>query len=406
MSDVSVKRVRKVNHVDGCKKLRTCPCPSNLVEGAWKYDIRFRWPSGKDFREKKRVPLPGPKLSESRALAWAQERYRSIIAAGEVKEVKGIIPTVSEFKETYIRHKKNQRLKASTEYQRESVIRNWILPTLGDYRLDEIDYEGIDLLKEEMAEKSTKYVNNVLGYLSNMVRTAKKLKVIDAMPVETFELFKIDNSKPPPFYTDEELGRLVEAAMKLDLRIGTVVLLGGDAGLRAGEIRALAPYDVKWDQRQLQIERQVWHDVVDSPKSGKGRMVPMTDRLAWAIRKLGRVKGDTLLVDADGTRFEAKRMRSLVKQAQFNAGLEATGNVHILRHTFCTRLAMERVAPTVIQALAGHKHLTTTMRYMHVVPGVTAEAIKTLDRPLPKGMAPEEDPGSDSGFWSYFGRGL
>jgi len=32
------------------------------------------------------------------------------------------------------------------------------------------------------------------------------------------------------------------------------------------------------------------------------------------------------------------------------------------------------------------------MRYMHVVPGVTAEAIKMLDRPLPKGMAPEETP--------------
>jgi len=29
-------------------------------------------------------------------------------------------------------------------------------------------------------------------------------------------------------------------------------------------------------------------------------------------------------------------MRGLVKQAQFNAGLEATGNVHVLRHTFVT----------------------------------------------------------------------
>ncbi len=53
---------------------------------------------------------------------------------------------------------------------------------------------------------------------------------------------------------------------------------------------------------------------------------------------------------------------------------------------------MARTALTVIQEVAGHKHLTTTMRYMHVVPGVTAEAIKMLDRPLPTGMAPEEVP--------------
>jgi integrase len=78
--------------------------------------------------------------------------------------------------------------------------------------------------------------------------------------------------------------------------------------------------------------------------------------------------------------------------------MEATGNVHILRHTFCTRLAMARTAPTVIQALAGHRQLTAATRYMHVVPGVTAEAIKMLDRPLPKGLAPEETPEAAPGF--------
>lgn len=57
-------------------------------------------------------------------------------------------------------------------------------------------------------------------------------------------------------------------------------------------------------------------------------------------------------------------MRTLVKRAQADAGLEATGNVHILRHTFCTRLAMAGKPPTVIQELAGHKRLTTTMRYI------------------------------------------
>jgi integrase len=159
-----------------------------------------------------------------------------------------------------------------------------------------------------MEDKSAKYVNTVLGILSNLVKTAKRLRVIKEIPVDTFGLLKVDTSRPPPFYTEEEYGRFVEAALKLDLRIGTVVLLGGDAGLRAGEIRALAPYDVKWDQRQLHVERQVWRNVVDTPKCGRGRMVPMTDRLAWTIRKLGKVKGDTLLVDAHGKRFEPKRM--------------------------------------------------------------------------------------------------
>jgi integrase len=42
--------------------------------------------------------------------------------------------------------------------------------------------------------------------------------------------------------------------------------------------------------------------------------------------------------------------------------------VHILRHTFCSHLAMRGAAPKAIQDLAGHQHLSTTMRYMHLSP--------------------------------------
>ena len=128
--------------------------------------------------------------------------------------------------------------------------------------------------------------------------------------------------------------------------------------------------------------------VREPPAREAPRVIPMTDRLAWMIRKLGRVKGHSLLVGDDGQRFSTKRMRLLVKRAQRDAGLEATGNVHILRHTFCTRLAMAGKPPTVIQELAGHRHLTTTMRYMHVVTGAKEDAITALNRPLPTGLAP------------------
>ncbi|MGH9122424.1 MAG: tyrosine-type recombinase/integrase, partial [Acidimicrobiales bacterium] len=53
-------------------------------------------------------------------------------------------------------------------------------------------------------------------------------------------------------------------------------------------------------------------------------------------------------------------------QAQRRARLEVHGGLHILRHTFCSHLAM-RGAPTMaIKELAGHADLSTTMRYMHL----------------------------------------
>lgn len=393
MGDVTVRRIRKVNHVDGCRKLRTCSCPFEF-EAGWMYDIRFRWPSGTQFREKKRVPISG--LTERRALAWATERRNAILSAGEVRmgekegEKPKPIPTVAEFQEAYLRHKRSQRLKASTEAGREGHLRKWIIPVLGGYRLDEIDMSAVDLLKEAMEDRSEKHINNVLGNLSNLVRVAKELKVIRELPLERFGLFKVDNSRPPPFYTEEEFGRLVEAALRLDRRAAAAVLLGGDAGLRCGEILALPPYGVKWDVGKLHIDRQVWRSIVDTPKSGRGRMVPMTDRLAFVLRSLGRVKGDRLLVRDDGEPYSVKQIRALVEQAQAEAGLEATGNLHILRHTFCTRLAMKNEPPVTIQKLAGHRHLTTTMRYMHVVRGAEEAAIAKLNDPLPTGLAPAE----------------
>jgi integrase len=41
--------------------------------------------------------------------------------------------------------------------------------------------------------------------------------------------------------------------------------------------------DVDLRRGQLVIERAVWRDIVDSPKGGRGRIIPMTDALAEAF---------------------------------------------------------------------------------------------------------------------------
>ncbi len=76
----------------------------------------------------------------------------------------------------------------------------------------------------------------------------------------------------------------------------------------------------------------------------------------------------------------SKALRGWMKSAQRLAGLKVTGNFHILRHTFCSHLAMRGAVPKVIQELAGHAQLSTTMRYMHLASGHKEEAIRLLER--------------------------
>jgi site-specific recombinase XerD len=53
--------------------------------------------------------------------------------------------------------------------------------------------------------------------------------------------------------------------------------------------------------------------------------------------------------------------------------------VHILRHTFCSHLAMQGASGKAIQELAGHQELSVTHGYMHLSPDMLGSSIRLLD---------------------------
>ena len=117
------------------------------------------------------------------------------------------------------------------------------------------------------------------------------------------------------------------------------------------------------------------------PKSGRGRKVVLTERLAAALAKNRHLRGPRVLwrEESEGKVTQvllAKWMRRL----QRRAGLKETGQLHILRHTFCSRLAMAGASTMAIKELAGHQQISTTQRYMHLSPAAKSAAIRLLDR--------------------------
>jgi site-specific recombinase XerD len=75
-------------------------------------------------------------------------------------------------------------------------------------------------------------------------------------------------------------------------------------------------------------------------------------------------------------------LQGFVARAARRANLRNVG-VHVLRHTFCSHLAMRGAGARAIQELAGHRDLSTTQRYMHVSPAAVENAIRLLDSPAP-----------------------
>jgi integrase len=146
-----------------------------------------------------------------------------------------------------------------------------------------------------------------------------------------------------------------------------------------GEFLGLEWTDLDFKRGVIHVQRSEWQGHVTAPKGGRGRRVPMTGALTAALLAHRHLRGPRVLYADDGGVPTPKIVRMWMERAQRRAGLPVKGGVHVLRHSFCSHLAMRGAPAKAIQELAGHANLTTTMRYMHLSPGAKDAAIRLLD---------------------------
>jgi integrase len=364
--------------------------------GGWEVDIRFRWPDGEEYRERVKAPVD----SKSGALRWGQEREMHLFRTGKPrKEEKEEIPTLSEFFPRWLDgHARANQQKASSIESHLVVYRLHLAPHLGSSRLDAISYEDVQQLKAKLLRGEKKYkpgtVNKILNLLRSVLRTAAAWKILRFDDLPKVQLLK-NPGRAVKFYDFDEYEHLVEVAAKLDPRLLLLVLLGGEAGLRRGEIVALEWTDLDLRRKQLTISRQQWDGpqgpVVDTPKGSDPRRIPLTERLFAALAAHRHPQGARVLYREDGRVVDAHVLRHWLKRAQRIAGFRAVGDVHILRHTFGSHLAMRGAPARAIQELMGHKSLQETQRYMHLSPAAAEAAIRLLGGGLETGVRKGEN---------------
>jgi integrase len=341
-------------------------------------DIRVTLPDDSKHRLRRRASVS----SRSAALRWGEDKERNWYqelthpeSQIERKEALSLEAFASRFVDGYARA---NRHKPSGIAAKESILKVHLVPKLGAAKLDAISTEMIQRLKHELRERSPKTVNNVLTVLNMLLKKAVEWGVIERMPC-AIRLLPIP--KPSAgFFDFDQYEALVTAARALDLNALLIVLLGGEAGLRCGEIIALEWSDVDFRKRQLTVERSEWRGHVTVPKGGRLRYIPMTARLALALRDQRHLGSARVVYQPNGAPLSQWMVRDHVERAARAAGLKTAG-VHRLRHTFCSRLAMRCAPARAIQELAGHQDLATTQRYMHLSPAAVEEAIRLLEQP-------------------------
>ena len=183
------------------------------------------------------------------------------------------------------------------------------------------------------------------------------------------------------FHSFEAFESLVQAARETDDVAYLIVLLGGEAGMRCGEMMALEWKDLDLTKGRLCVARSEWKGHVTVPKGGRVRHVPLTSRLAEALRSARHSRHARVLLDHDGHPLTQKVVQGIMRRVARRAGVQK--GVHILRHTFCSHLAMQGAPSRAIQELAGHRDLGTTQRNMHLSPAALEAAIRLLERSEP-----------------------
>ncbi len=346
--------------------------------GGWEVDVRVVLPDGRRRRDRRKAPVS----SKSAARRWGQARERELLMypAVVLPQPRKEVPTLADFAGRFLDgYARANQQKPSGIAAKEMILRMHLTPFLGQHKLDAITNEDVQRLKAVLRGKAPKTVNNVLTVLRTLLKVAVEWQVIDHDPC-TIRMLKVPKSSAA-FHDFETYERLLAAARQTDPDTHLSILLSGDGGLRLGEMIALKWTDVDVAKRQMCVQRSDWNGQVTAPKNGRLRHIPLTVRLDTALQEHRHLKNPLVLCDQRDQPIRRRTLQNWVRRAARRGNVQNSG-VHVLRHTFCSHLAMRGAPARAIQELAGHADLATTQRYMHLSPAALESAIRLLDQPV------------------------
>jgi len=209
-------------------------------------------------------------------------------------------------------------------------------------------------------------INRKMSALSTMLQYARKHQYIPSVP-------DIPRRREPEnrirWISEDEEGELLAFFKFTDNQdMIDFIKVGLDTGARRGELLKMQSRDIH------EGKLYIWES-----KGGKPRSIPLTNRANEVLSKrmsLTDSPTEKLFasLSGDALRYYWDRARQHMKLM-----LDAQFVPHIMRHTFCSRLAMKGVPLPVIKELAGHATIMTTQRYVHMAPSNLTDAIHILE---------------------------
>lgn len=287
------------------------------------------------------------------------------------RQQKRSAPKVSELCDRFLEEHVRPKNKEKSANNTEGIIRNKIIPQLGNFRVE--DLKRADISKFHSSLHETPYLaNRCLACLSKMLNLAE---VWGLRPEGTNPCRRVEKFPEEPknrYLSGDEVGRLAEVLARHESKspyLVAAIRLLILTGLRQSEVRTL-----QWSFIDLDAGR------IHLPETKTGQhAIPITDQVRATLATIPRVSGNPWVIVGRGPDAPHQDMQPFWQKVRREAGLDDV-RLHDLRHSFASFALAGGTSLAVIGKLMGHKNQSTTARYAHLADDVVrVGAAKTAD---------------------------
>ena len=294
------------------------------------------------------------------------------------------------------------RLKQSTLLTKKTVLQTHILPFFDNKPINEIKASDVRRWQAKLMSSpnnySQTYLKKINTELNSIINYAKRFYDLNTNPCGKAGTIGKAKAEEMDYWTYDEYIAFREGVKDKPLSYICFEVLYW-TGMREGELLALSPADIDFDNKLISINRTYQRiggkDVFTSPKTRKSkRKIPIPDFLC---QELSDYIQSRYMLDADERLFPVTKSylsHEMIRGCK-NTGVKKI-RIHDIRHSHASLLINQGCDALMLADRLGHEKVSTTLNtYSHLFPHKQQELVHSLES-LQATDSPTPEPPSDN----------
>ncbi len=283
------------------------------------------------------------------------------------------------------------RLREHTMKTKKHIIELKVMPFFGKKSMNAITPADIRKWQNELLLKnySQTYLRTINNQLTAIFNYATQYYDLKNNPCKKAGSIGKNKAEEMNFWTKEEFSMFIEGVMDKQ-RSYTAFMVLFWTGMRIGELLALTPSDIDFEEKTIHISKSYQRidgrDVITPPKTQKGnRIITVPDFL---LADLKDYMNNIYCLEDNDRLFPVTKyyMEHEMKRGVKNSGVKYI-RIHDIRHSHCAMLMELGITPLEAAERLGHERVETMLNtYAHLYPNKQRKLSDKLEQIYKEGL--------------------